>query len=232
MHAPSLLDVGFLLYLLVLLPIGGVRSAPLMRRPPADDEESVPYNLTRTQAMTSTIVMLVVTFVFSWIAAATRDYHLFAGSALGFGDIVAAVGALGLAIGVRSAVMNTTDEDELRIALAWLPRSSQERALGLVTVLAAGIAEEAAFRGVAVVILLDTLGVVWAAILLPAVAFAVAHAAQGRKATLAVFVFALAMHGLVWWTGGLLAAMQVHAVYDVIAGYLGLRLRRRLAPAG
>ena len=37
---------------------------------------------------------------------------------------------------------------------------------------------------------------------------------------LIIFGMALVMHALVWFTGTLIVAMIVHAVYDFVAGYL------------
>ncbi|HKQ98989.1 MAG TPA: CPBP family intramembrane glutamic endopeptidase, partial [Candidatus Polarisedimenticolia bacterium] len=62
-------------------------------------------------------------------------------------------------------------------------------------------------------------------------AFALAHAVQGRKSALMIFVLALVLHGLVRVTGSLLPAMAVHLIFDVVA-VLGIaRDKKRLDAA-
>ena len=41
-------------------------------------------------------------------------------------------------------------------------------------------------------------------------------------------IVALAMHGLVIWSGSLYIAMAVHAIYDLVAGFTYGRLGERL----
>jgi hypothetical protein len=51
-----------------------------------------------------------------------------------------------------------------------------------------------------------------------ALAFAVAHAAQGWKSGVTIFAIALAMHGHVAYTRTLVLAMLVHVAYDLVVG--------------
>jgi membrane protease YdiL (CAAX protease family) len=99
------------------------------------------------------------------------------------------------------------------------------------TVLVAGVAEEMAYRGVTMTILWYALGNPWAAALVCAVAFALAHATQGWKSGVIIFVIGLLMHGLVAITGTLVPAMIVHVAYNLIAGGLIVREARRLDQA-
>jgi membrane protease YdiL (CAAX protease family) len=94
----------------------------------------------------------------------------------------------------------------------------------------AGIAEEAAYRGVAVWILTPVFGNPLPAMLLSMMAFAVSHAIQGGKAMALIFVIAGVFHALVYFTDTLVVAMVVHATYDIIAGHVaGKRAREILA---
>jgi membrane protease YdiL (CAAX protease family) len=93
-------------------------------------------------------------------------------------------------------------------------------------VLAASVAEEAAYRGVGMSILWYYLGNPWLAALLCAAAFSLGHSTQGWKSASVIFAMALAFHGLVALTGTLVLAMVVHAIYDFVAGD---RIRRDTA---
>jgi membrane protease YdiL (CAAX protease family) len=86
-------------------------------------------------------------------------------------------------------------------------------------VLAASVAEEAAYRGVAMSILWYATGNPYLSAVLCSLAFAVAHAVQGWRSGLTIYLVALVMHGLVWFTSSLVPAMIVHALYDFIAGW-------------
>jgi membrane protease YdiL (CAAX protease family) len=81
----------------------------------------------------------------------------------------------------------------------------------------AGLAEEAAYRGVLVSILSYSLGSFEAACLISATIFALSHAMQGWKSGIIIFGMALSMHALASFTGTLVIGMVVHAVYDVCA---------------
>jgi len=107
-----------------------------------------------------------------------------------------------------------------------LPVSSSQWALWLLLSLAAGIAEETAYRGVLVVILSSLTASFLVATVLSAVAFAIVHYPQGKKTMGWVFVLGLVMQAVVAATGTLFVAMGVHAVYDVTAAYRAVNWMR------
>jgi membrane protease YdiL (CAAX protease family) len=100
------------------------------------------------------------------------------------------------------------------------PRTPRQWALWALAIACASIAEEAFYRGVGMSILWYSLGNPWISALLCAAAFAVAHSVQGLRSTVFIGLIALVKHALVAITGTLLLAMLVHAVYDLIAGWL------------
>jgi membrane protease YdiL (CAAX protease family) len=51
---------------------------------------------------------------------------------------------------------------------------------------------------------------------------------QGWKNAVIIGAVALALHGLVIWSGSLYIAMAVHAIYDLVAGLTYGRLGERL----
>ena len=87
----------------------------------------------------------------------------------------------------------------------------------------AGIVEEFAYRGVLTLLLASLLGY-WPAALVSAVLFSLAHLSAGKRAVIFGIPFALAMQVLVWFSGGLVLAIIVHAAYDLVAAWLGHRL--------
>jgi membrane protease YdiL (CAAX protease family) len=107
-----------------------------------------------------------------------------------------------------------------------MPQSSRERALFSVVSVVAGISEEAAYRGVLMAVLSYALGNPWLAALISALAFAVGHALQGWKSMVVIFAMACSMHALVWYTGTLVVAMAVHAIYDLLAPTVRRRILR------
>lgn len=70
------------------------------------------------------------------------------------------------------------------------------------------------------------------AALISAGAFGVAHLASGWRALGFSVGFALAMQGLVELSSGVLLAIAVHAIYDLLAAWLAQRVRASEPPVG
>ncbi len=141
-------------------------------------------------------------------------------------------GPLALALLLASVlpVWRFTPAAERARRTALLPRDTVETSLVLLVCLIAGVAEEIAYRAVLPGLLQRLTGSLEAALLLSAVAFALAHWVQGKLAMAVVLGFAIAFHALVALTGGLAAAIAVHALYDaLVSTWLGPRLHRRAA---
>jgi membrane protease YdiL (CAAX protease family) len=125
-----------------------------------------------------------------------------------------------------SHVVRTPEEQRTMPVLRLTPRSAGERALYSLVSVAAGVAEEAAYRGVLTSILWYALGSLWLAAITSAVAFAAGHAVQGWKSMAVIFVMACSMQLPVNYTGTLVIAMAVHAVYDLLAPTVRRRILR------
>jgi len=93
---------------------------------------------------------------------------------------------------------------------------------------AAGIGEEIAYRGVMFGILLWMTGSWWIASVVSAISFSVAHAIQGWRTGIVIFVLTMGLHWLVLVSGDLYMAMAVHFAYDLIATAMITRLGDRL----
>jgi membrane protease YdiL (CAAX protease family) len=85
--------------------------------------------------------------------------------------------------------------------------------------LVVGISEEIFWRGVALSLLTELIGNPWMAAAIAAVAFGVAHAAQGKDGIAIATVMAMVLSALVIWAGGLYMAIAMHVIYDIVAGF-------------
>jgi hypothetical protein len=229
---PSAVGLVLLAHLLVVLPVLVWRSVKQLRAAAAANNgpEAV-LPVPRSQIFVSTILMLGVLFLLAWLAGRDYRYDVFWFESIGGRDVVAGLAAFALALallGVNRA-MRTKAERRRTTVYAMLPRSPSEWARYVVMAMAAGVAEEAAYRGVGMYVLSELLGNGWVAALILATAFALAHLIQEWKSVAIIFVMALAMHALVAVTGTLVVAMVVHAGYDIVAGVLGARERELLA---
>lgn len=97
--------------------------------------------------------------------------------------------------------------------------------------LAAGVAEELTYRGVASTLLLLAGMPAVTVVLVVSAAFGLAHALRGWAHVGVTFAIGALLHVLVLASGSLWPAMAVHAVYDFLAGLSYSRLVRRAAAA-
>ncbi len=218
MHAIGLPSAIYLFFLLALLPFVTIRSARVFNAPAS--ASGVPRKRlipSRATIFANTSLMLTMLFVLTMITARTFDYQVFAVPRLGAREVLAGVVALAVMIALIPVSRMMRSVEELRNAPInrMMPQNPRERALYSLMSVVAGISEEAAYRGVLTQILWYMLGSPWPAMFIAAAAFAVVHGIQGLKSALLVFVIACLMHALVWFTGTLVIAMFVHAIYDL-----------------
>lgn len=217
----DILALVFIVYLFVLMPRAALSSARYLR---TLEGEGKPRP-SRSRILLSTLVSLGLMFAMTFINARSRGRNLFEVPAIGVREIGFAVLALGLLLATIpvSRAMRSAEERRRMAVLGLAPRTGQEWAMFAAVAAGAGIAEESAYRGVAIWILAPIVGGVVPAALLSATAFAVSHAMQGAKSMALVFVIAIVCQGLVYFSGTLVLAMIVHTTYDLIAGYLTSR---------
>ena len=217
MRVPGLPSLVFLLYVFGVLPWAALRSARLMR---ANAAGARPLP-SRDKIWIGTLVSLASLLFLALVTARTFDYPIFAVPALGPRELGAAALVFALCFALRAARGRALTDAERRTMAVYriAPRTPSERVLWAATSVMAGVAEEAAYRGVAFAILTYALGSAWVAALLCAAVFALSHAMQGRLSAVMIFVVALLLHALMAFTGTLVLAMLVHATYDLIAGH-------------
>jgi len=206
-------SAAFVLLVLIVMPIGAVRSKSIIaggrgRRPPG-----------RSDILARALVVQSLLFALAFIVARHQRMALWSWTGLRPVNVGVAIGALALllAVGAISWQLRTPDERRSLWMRHLLPRTAAQWALWLIVSLAAGVAEETAYRGVLVVLLASLTASFVTAVILSAIAFAVVHYPQGAKSMGWVFAIGLVMQAVVSVTGTLYVAMGVHAVYDVTA---------------
>lgn len=164
MRFPGALGLLYLAYVLGFLPWMAFRSKRLVA--PADG--AAPAAVSRTQIYQSTLLSLAILFAFSWYVGRSWNFQPFAAPALGLREWL--IGAATLAIQVPLVWLNrflrSPEERRKMVLYRLLPKNSGEWALFIAMAVAAGVAEEAAYRGVLFASLGYTLGSPWAAALI------------------------------------------------------------------
>jgi hypothetical protein len=147
------------------------------------------------------------------------------------------IGTVGIVIAVVRQMSKLADDPELvariheRLAPAGqlLPATPQEWPRFAAFAVTAGICEELLFRGFIQWVLLSYLGL-WPAVALQVIIFGVAHAYQGGAGMLRTGFVGAFLTFVVLISGSLYPAMLLHALMDLQAGRLALRLRELGSP--
>lgn len=220
MNVPGAPSLALLAYLLVLLPYAAFKSARRMRA--IESGASSDLLPSRSSVWVHTSAMLAVMLALSWWVGDGFGFRVFALDDLGARELSAACAALLSIFALRALTRRLRSEAERRKLVVYklAPRDKREWLSWTLTVLLASVAEEAAYRGVAMQILWYSLGDPWLAAGICSVAFAAAHWVQGRKSMLMIFAVALVLHALVAYTRTLVLAMFVHAAFDFVSGWL------------
>lgn len=109
-------------------------------------------------------------------------------------------------------------EERSRTVWLFMPRTARERGLWALCSLAAGVSEEATYRGVMFTLLWRLTGSALVAAFATAAVFSISHFIQGAKSMAIIFAIALTFQMLAWVSGSLYVGMAVHALYDLTAG--------------
>jgi membrane protease YdiL (CAAX protease family) len=181
-----------------------------------------------SQHVVSAVLQLTIFALVSLLVARAEGLELFPRALPRPGAWLAGAVLLGVAIAIMGPRWRRAVAEGRPILRLLSPRNGRERAFWVVASAAAGFSEELTWRGVQFALLAELTGQPWTAAGACAVMFAVAHAVQGWKATVAIVPFALAFQLLVLYTGSLYIAMLVHFVYDLVAGFSYGRLAREL----
>jgi len=175
----------------------------------------------------SVIVNQIVFAALSLLVAWAEEIPLFPAMEFRPGPLALGAGLLAVGFAVLGPRLRQEVERRERKLHMCMPRTTGERWLWAGVSVVAGFGEEVTYRGVMFILLSRLLGGPLPAAIVAATVFGLSHILQGWKNVGIIAVVALAMHGLVIWSGSLYIAMAIHAVYDVVAGLACGRLGER-----
>lgn len=222
----TLLDHGFILIIAIIYPIAGFISfRRLLRRAAAGESvnRNQLYRTTTTGHWTLFFVGMAI-----W-AGAGRPW-----TGLGFAlelDLWFALGAALTVVGIVVLVMQvrqlgtaSTDEiDEIRKRIGklaiMLPQNGNELARFYGVSITAGIVEEVLWRGF-LIWYLGQFMPLWAAAVISAIGFGLAHAYQGLANVPQITAVGAAFTGLYLLTGSIWLPIVLHAAVDILQGRL------------
>lgn len=228
----SVLDHLLALLLIVVVPVSGyVSYTRLVRRARAG------YTPDVTRLYTGTMIwqwLLFIVALFVW-AYADRSW-----AALGFGteiDTNMLIGALLAAAAIVFVVVQirglsramsadaATCSEQLGDVALLMPKTDRELAHFYGLSLTAGVVEETLWRGY-IIWYFGQFMPIWAAAVLSAIGFGIAHAYQGARSVPRVTVVGGVFAGLFLLTGSLWIPIVLHAVFDMVQGRAVFRALR------
>jgi membrane protease YdiL (CAAX protease family) len=219
-------SVVFLLLTCLFLPWMAMKSAWRTRKPGGTPS--------RTQYVTSVFLVQFFMLFLALSAARYDEISLFPMPDWGLSNALILLVFLAIALGTMPWRWNWKTPEEKRRMRWILPQSLRDLSWWPFVSLTAGIVEEIVYRGVMYVLWRRITGEVWLATAICVVAFSLAHFVQGWKGMVLIAVMSVGFHLIVFATGDLYTAMAGHFLYDLLAGFIILRLTQRdeQAPAG
>lgn len=215
---PSIVTVDalgwwFLIVVGLLLPIAAIGSAS--RTPPAD----APGQRRISQRFRTVAVLVVLGAVALYVAR--RDgIVLFAPVRANLSLLIVSLGILaGVLILAELLIVSRSPGERRKLWVRQtIPRSNAELVVWIISSCVAGATEEIIFRGVFFALFLSVTRSIATASLVSAIVFAIAHYRQGWKSMFFILGIALLFQWFVIYSGSLIPAMIVHAVYNIVRG--------------
>ena len=205
-------DLLLLAALLVAMPVVAMAQIPLIGE----------RTIERLAAYWSSIAMLAMLGAISWLVGTRADGL----AAIGLTSL-APVPLIGWTLGLTAAgigiivlfrhIALLLGADESPLLRALLPRDPQERTVFALLAVTAGSAEEIAYRGYAIPVLIPAVGSL-GALLVTSVVFGVLHAYQGALGMVRTSLMGAALAGGFLLSGSLLPAIAAHILIDLLAG--------------
>ena len=202
---------SFVLVVGVLLPMAAVRAS---RRSPKNETHQ------RITKRVRNVGVLVVLACVALLVAYRDNIDLFPQfswtTSLIAQSLAVLVGVIALAEGLL--MVRAREERRKLWVRQTIPRDNAERAVWLASSITAGATEEIIFRGVFFALLAAITGSIAAGALISAIVFALAHFRQGWKSMAFIAPIALLFQWLVIYSGSLVPAIIVHAIYNIARG--------------
>lgn len=241
-YAFTLADVMLLVLLALGLPLRAWLSMRRLRNATEEEAAILRPGLWRRAIVTQWLVSVAV--LWQWLVQHRPFETLSLTASFGWGAGGVVLGLALMAIGLQPQRRQLAGAPEaverLRSRLEGvqklMPASRAEWPRFVALALTAGICEELLFRGFVMWALAQALPDYWQAALAQGVLFGLAHAYQGPRGVFLTTMVGLFLAGVVWITGSLWPAMLVHALIDLNAGDLAIRIAelpatRRAKPA-
>lgn len=208
---PDTVIVLFLAVTVVILPALAIRGQNLIA-----GVETLP----RIPLYLETIVVQTILLGLSIAVCRRLGLEPWSVPDLRYRDWVAATVLLSVALVAMSVAWRFSNADDRRFLNLLVPRKPPELALWTALSLAAGLGEEMTYRAAMPALLhsFGAPGLVGAVV--SAAVFGLAHAVQGWRNTIIIFLAGLVLHGLVILSGTLWLAIAVHFLYDLAAGVI------------
>lgn len=210
-----LLDALYLAVLVELLPVLAVAQVPLVARGPV---ERIPAYL--ASAVTTGvlgfggILLGVRRFGLQTFGLAPLEPGLWLAWSLGL--TLAGLTLLWAVLLIRRSL----GVSETWLLRELLPRARKERLLFALLSLAAGVGEEAAFRGYALQALAPHVGGLWGSAAFTSLVFGILHAYQGPLGMARTFLLGFLLATSVVLSGSLWPAILAHFALDLVAGLI------------
>ena len=202
---------SFVLVVGVLLPMAAVRAS---RRSPKNETHQ------STTKRLRNVGVLVVLACVALLVAYRDNIDLFPQfswtTSLIAQSLAVLVGVIALAEGLL--MVRAREERRKLWVRQTIPRDNAERAVWLASSITAGATEEIIFRGVFFALLAAITGSIAAGALISAIVFALAHFRQGWKSMAFIAPIGLLFQWLVIYSGSLVPAIIVHAIYNIARG--------------
>ncbi len=201
----------FVIVVGVLLPIAAVRSA--RRAPLVETRQKITQRL-------RTVVVLVLLACAALFVAYRDNLSLFPRFTWTASLIALSAATLVGLVALAEALLRVRSPEERR--KLWvrqiIPSDNAERAVWVASSITAGATEEIIFRGVFFSLVAAMAGSIAAGAVISAIVFALAHFRQGWKSMGFIAAIALLFQWLVVYSGSLVPAMVVHAIYNIVRG--------------
>jgi len=206
----------FLTYVLLAMPALGVASYFRVR-----SGKPLPPKMQRYRAV---VILQVLLLALTFVVAKKNQVELFGPVWPSIWTWLIALGYLALiSMRLNRALPKINSERKKRARLL-LPEDWPQMRVWIFISILAGLSEECAYRGLAYIAVGQQTGSRASAVLICTAGFGIAHMLQGWQGVLGTSVIALVFHGLVFLTQGLYLTIGVHILYDLIIGFLAMRV--------
>jgi membrane protease YdiL (CAAX protease family) len=210
----DLIGWWFVMTVGILLPMAAVRSAHRAQETEAEGHHPISKRLRN-------VVFLIVLAAIALYVARRDHIDLFDPVRVTTSLVLVSLSILaGTLILAELLLMARSPEERRKLWVRQIiPRDDAERIVWVISSCIAGATEEIIFRGVLFALIASVTRSIVLASIASAVVFALAHYRQGWRSMFFILGIALLFQWLVIYSGSLIPAMIIHAVYNIVRGF-------------